>query len=722
MTTPAHLLPSLLCAALVACTPEGVDDTVDDTVDTVDSTDTVDTPAETDTDAVDTDPVDTDPVDTDAPDTDVPDTDVPDTDSTDTDPADTDPAHTDTPADTDPADTDPPRDTALPVPDWGDGFLDLTDGLYANHPRTVLPGDRAAFREPDLTHGLIADLDGDGWPEVTLLGTIAASAAAPEAWVLRYDPATESLLPDPALTAAVAAVDNALLAAEDLDADGLVDLVRGRWRDDVAWGAAASSWPASAAVAPYNGGHIGGGLFDVDADGMVDLARTAGSCGRGSTTWTTQARRGSRWFYEPFGVIAPHNTGDAHTVGVLPLATTTVALNLGGWCNFVASPPGFFLPGPPDTEGFLTWEPGDITPANAVYKLDPAVNGGPLTRLVPMGAAVADLDGDGVLEVAIGTLQDHFSVFSDTGAALLTDRTTDLLAALPPRDPDGVFAGPYAPMKPWGTAPLDLDRDGDNDLLTVCGDDATDWLSGVPGTHDVLLLRNDGGVFTVEPTPLGLPESYDGRSLAVGDLDLDGRPDVVVGGHGQLPRVLLNRMPGGRPPIGLRLVGTTSAARGAIVHVLDGRADATMAGGTISPGPMSEPIVFASTTPDGVASTVAITWPSGLVQQLHDLAAWTVHTVVEPETLTVSTREAPADGVSEVEVRVTPRDLSGAARPGAVELRVPEGISGQVSAPVMDGLTWVFTVTAPLSAGYVRVEALIDGAPIRTRPRVVWTP
>jgi hypothetical protein len=212
-------------------------------------------------------------------------------------------------------------------------------------------------------------------------------------WVLRYDPATESLQPDAALTAALQAVDNALLAAEDLDADGLVDLVRGRWRDDIAWGTAPGAWASSPAVAPYNGGHIGGGLFDVDGDGWADLARTAGSCGRGSTTWTTQARRGSRWFYEPFGVIAPHNNGDAHTVGVLPLAGTQVALNLGGWCNFVSSPPGFFLPGPPDAEGFLTWEPGDITPAGSAYKLDPAVNGGPLTRLVPMGAAVADLDG-----------------------------------------------------------------------------------------------------------------------------------------------------------------------------------------------------------------------------------------------------------------------------------------------------------------------------------------
>jgi hypothetical protein len=82
----------------------------------------------------------------------------------------------------------------------------------------------------------------------------------------------------------------------------------------------------------------------------------------------------------------------------------------------------------------------------------------------------------------------------------------------------------------------------------------------------------------------------------------------------------------------------------------------------------------------------------------------------------------PADGVSAVEVRVTPRDPEGAPRAGLVELAVTEGVAGSVSAPTLDGLTWVFTVTAPPAAGYARIEAIIDGAPVHTRPRVVWTP
>jgi hypothetical protein len=53
----------------------------------------------------------------------------------------------------------------------------------------------------------------------------------------------------------------------------------------------------------------------------------------------------------------------------------------------------------------------------------------------------------------------------------------------------------------------------------------------------------------------GVRAPFDGRALVTVDLDLDGRPDVILGGNGMLPQVLLNRIDAGaygpRRPIGL---------------------------------------------------------------------------------------------------------------------------------------------------------------------------
>jgi hypothetical protein len=726
---------ALAAFAFAACEPDPSPPAADDTETTVEP-DESDTPVETDdadppddSDGSETDPVLPDP-DTDPPDP--VDTDPPDPIDTDTDPPD--PIDTD-PVDTDPVDTDlvapvdtapPPPDTGMPATDWGAGFTDLTTPLFAAWPRTVEPGDRAAQIEPDLTHGMFVDLDGDGAQEVVLLGTVAPGHALPDPWVLRFDPATEQLTPDPALTATLAAIDRMLMAIVDLDGDGFVDVIRGRWRDDVLWGNGPASWqvPLGVGPRPFDDGLMGGMLADADRDGLLDLARSAQGCRPGATTWTLWYGREPRWLYEPPAVVAPHAAGTAHTLGVVPLGGTDVALNLGTWCQLANPAPGFFVPGARNTDGWPVWDPTDITPSNSVYKLRPAVAGRSITLVIPMGAAMADLDGDGSLDLTMSTVHEWMLLFSDPGSFPLVDRTLDQPAPLPLRDPDATPApNGLSAMKPWGVAALDLDRDGDNDLLVVNGDDASDYVDDTPGSHSTLLYRNERTHFDIEPTPLGLPTAFDGRSLHVGDLDRDGRPDMIVGGHGELPRVLLNRIPGGRPPVAVRLVGTTSnrLGIGARVELLSGRADAGMAGGAISPGTIAEPLVFLTTGRAGVAD-VRVTWPSGLVQEVRGLESGQVHTITEPETLRVDhpLRHIRGDGVGTIRLVATPRNPDGSPRAGTVEFAIVEGTGALLGAPQPVGDAWEQRIQAPVGPGYAIIEARIDGVPLLVRPRIGW--
>ena len=61
--------------------------------------------------------------------------------------------------------------------------------------------------------------------------------------------------------------------------------------------------------------------------------------------------------------------------------------------------------------------------------------------------------------------------------------------------------------------------------------------------------KSSGGVFE---------KRYCARGLAIGDLNNDGYPDVVVGINGGAPLILLNNAESRNHWIGLHLVGTTS--------------------------------------------------------------------------------------------------------------------------------------------------------------------
>jgi hypothetical protein len=113
----------------------------------------------------------------------------------------------------------------------------------------------------------------------------------------------------------------------------------------------------------------------------------------------------------------------------------------------------------------------------------------------------------------------------------------------------------------FGTGFLDLDNDGWEDLVIVNGH-VRRHPTRSPVRQEAILLRNDGNGRYANITRQGgayFRVPHRGRGLAVGDLDNDGRPDLVVS-HLNEPVVLLRNDPRGEEVprhhwVGLELIG-----------------------------------------------------------------------------------------------------------------------------------------------------------------------
>jgi hypothetical protein len=163
----------------------------------------------------------------------------------------------------------------------------------------------------------------------------------------------------------------------------------------------------------------------------------------------------------------------------------------------------------------------------------------------PMGAATADLNGDGSLDLIV----------SDTGDQHVFSLGVNV------EDAWGVKQNPSRfglPQNCWSPAVLDLENDGRPDLFFTCAG----FRTGSPDKAVSFILRNQGGVFELAE---GLLPDEDAPSweegLAVADFDQDGRIDFLTGGTQYAPRLLWNRVPAAQA-LAIRLRGTRVNAQG----------------------------------------------------------------------------------------------------------------------------------------------------------------
>src|SRR5205823_4318346 len=142
-----------------------------------------------------------------------------------------------------------------------------------------------------------------------------------------------------------------------------------------------------------------------------------------------------------------------------------------------------------------------------------------------MGVAAGDLDADGLIDLCVTNFYGESTTFyRNLGGGAFTDATASIGLAVASRRLLG-----------FGVGLLDVDNDGWLDLATANGH-VNDLRPNYPYRMPAqLLLGGADGRLTDVSDRAGAPWQVlrMGRGLAVGDLDNDGREDVLILSHNQ---------------------------------------------------------------------------------------------------------------------------------------------------------------------------------------------
>ena len=169
-----------------------------------------------------------------------------------------------------------------------------------------------------------------------------------------------------------------------------------------------------------------------------------------------------------------------------------------------------------------------------------------------MGVDAADYDQDGRQDLFVANVdQEMFALYRNQGNELFRDHSHPNQVAQSTR----LLSG-------WGLKFLDFDVDGDMDLFLANGhpdDMIASYSLQVTYAMPLLLFENaDGRLQDIsERAGAVFAEKYPARGMTVGDVDNDGRVDVLVANNGQAPVLLRNRWGAGNHWVGLKLVGKT---------------------------------------------------------------------------------------------------------------------------------------------------------------------
>jgi hypothetical protein len=324
--------------------------------------------------------------------------------------------------------------------------------------------------------------------------------------------------------------------------------------------------------------------------------------------------------FQPISMLVYHNDGNGHFTEVankIGLGKPAKALGIAiadydgdGW-------PDIFVANDSMVE-FLFHNKGNGTFEEVGLPSEVAVDGDGRTY-AGMGVDFADYDNDGRPDLIVTNLANQkYALYRNEGGSDFN--YTSYLTGI---------AGMTLLHSGWSVRFLDYDNDGLKDLLIAQGHDLDTVEKSYPQLHyrePMLLARNTGKRFVDVSSISGevFRKAWVGRGMAIGDIDNDGRVDAVVTTNGGPAYVLRNETATANHWITLKLVGHKSNRDGigAVVKVVTLKGPqwvtVTTASGYLS---SSDPRAHFGLGEATRVPQIEITWPSGIVQKLSDVAA-----------------------------------------------------------------------------------------------------
>lgn len=528
------------------------------------------------------------------------------------------------------------------------GFVDRWPGL-----NLTLPVDKGikGSREPWVSNGLLADLDGDGDLDMVISDGIDTVwiGHTKAAWSWQFTPVLKAKAPG---IFAVAVTDAAGEGTLHVAVGGhtmsyLVRQPGGAWVDQATErGITIGGTQSVRGVVPV----------DLDLDGLLDLAVATMSCdgssrlhvfvNRGDGTYVERAEAlGTDQVSSLWGLLAT-DVDDDGLIDLLTLPETCEAAAGGAWIRH---------------RGF---DAGGA--AMSIQTLAPLFSH-PDPNASPMGGSVGDFDNDGDLDYL-------FSELGMRGARMrgLDVKTPDLEGVKQDESSanhllvndgkggfsfGGVEAGIAVPlsktdltMTAWSMRLFDFDHDGHLDIMASHGHDFESFLIGDEGGMRPVLFRNNGDATYADVSAgFGLPDLHMSRAMAAADVDDDGDLDFLFGGADMQPLLLENKVVHEGAWLRVRLRGTVSNIWGIgarlTLQTSAGLRVAEMS--TQSPTEtMDEPVVTFTLPPGAKAESLLVRWPGGFAQTVGALPLNTLVEVVEPAQVSLSARFTAGDMVA----------------------------------------------------------------------------
>ena len=527
-------------------------------------------------------------------------------------------------------------------------FVDVTERLGIRFVQKASPTSRKYLLETMGSGVAVFDYDNDGRLDIFFANgariddpmqpDAIPQKDGPQYWNRLYHQKVDGSFEDVTEKAGLAGIGYCTgVAVGDFDNDGYEDLfVTGYGRSTLYHnngngtftdvtdkaGVAGSGWATSAA------------WFDYDHDGRLDLVVARYMEWKFDDIYCGERREGYRSYchpdiFKPVSVLLYHNEGNgkfievSHKAGVdKPMKGLGVAVadyDKDGW-------PDFFIANDSIPEA-LYHNKRDGTFEEVALVSGIALDGGGAT-FAGMGVDFEDYNNDGWPDVIVTDLANQrYSLYTNGG-----DGTFDYAT-----NSSGLGAITLL-HSGWGVRFLDYDNDGWKDLFIVQAHVMDNIEVNEPHLHYLeppMLLHNERGrKFTDVSSSSGevFHKRWAGRGLASGDIDNDGKVDVIVTSNNGPARVLKNETPTDNHWLTLKLVGVKSNrdAIGAQVEIAteSGKQYASVTTASSYQSSSDPRLHFGLGNAVSVKS-IRIRWPSGMVQALPETKGDQILTIKE---------------------------------------------------------------------------------------------